>query len=344
MIYYSYVYRITNTERNKHYYGSRICNMNNRYSDIAIEDLKQYKSSSSNNEFKRLLEDSSGIFKFKIIKKFTTKAEAIKFEAKLHKKFDVKSNDNFYNKSNQGLTSFDFQERVICKHCNESINLSNINRFHNDNCLKNPNKDIEEIKSARKFKNGRKKVSQETKDNISKATKDRNHYVNIITNNKILANPLFFVTALHNKFTNIDDLNIDNWRLRTKKEGDRDYILAKYITDNTCIRIDKKIFNVHPLYIIISLKHIVKVVTVNDDIYYLIGNEMKVEFMKSLNIRASINHYLKRYEDSNVIMDNIKQFIKHIERIDINTIDEEWITHNTEYIYNPYNSPLNKIQ
>lgn len=99
--YYSYVYRITNKEENKHYYGSRVCKMSKRFSINALEDLKEYKSTSSLKDFKTLQIERPEIFKYKIIKIFKTKNEAIEYESLLHKKFNVKDNPKFYNKHNQ---------------------------------------------------------------------------------------------------------------------------------------------------------------------------------------------------------------------------------------------------
>lgn len=96
-----YVYRITNTVLNKHYYGYRSCKIDPK------EDLgKKYFSSSRDKEFIKDQKQNPLNYKYKIIKLFSTKKEAIIFESKLHTKFDVKNNSFFYNKANQSLNGF----------------------------------------------------------------------------------------------------------------------------------------------------------------------------------------------------------------------------------------------
>ena len=100
-IIYHYVYRITNLINNKHYYGKRSSKIEPKL-DLGIKyfsscrtlkkDIKKYEIEN---------------FKFKIIKEFKTAKDAVSFEAYLHKKFDVKNNDNFYNEVNQTSENFD---------------------------------------------------------------------------------------------------------------------------------------------------------------------------------------------------------------------------------------------
>lgn len=42
-----------------------------------------------------------------ILKEFNTAIEAVEYEAKLHKQFNVATNSKFYNKSNQTSSKFD---------------------------------------------------------------------------------------------------------------------------------------------------------------------------------------------------------------------------------------------
>lgn len=95
-----YVYRITNLITNKHYYGSRTCNLKPSL------DLKHKYTSSSKyvNEDIKLY----GIFnfKFKIIKEFKNPTDMLLYEAFLHNYFDVKSHKHFYNRSNVTPTGF----------------------------------------------------------------------------------------------------------------------------------------------------------------------------------------------------------------------------------------------
>lgn len=98
---YYYVYRITNRVLNKHYYGFRSSKIEPKL-DLGLK----YFSSSRDNEFLKDQRENFNNYKYKIIKTFKDKKSAVRFESKLHFKFDVRNNDNFYNRSNQTLDSF----------------------------------------------------------------------------------------------------------------------------------------------------------------------------------------------------------------------------------------------
>lgn len=100
-----YVYRISNLLINKHYYGYRSSKIHPT-KDLGIK----YFSSSSDNNFIIDQKNNKNNYKYKIIKIFDNKIDAIKFESKLHYKFDVRNNANFYNLSNQSNDSFLTQE------------------------------------------------------------------------------------------------------------------------------------------------------------------------------------------------------------------------------------------
>ena len=99
-----YVYRITNTKLNKHYYGSRTSK--NKKGNTLLEDLKIYQSSSSDKVFKQDMKENFGDYKFKIIKTFKDVKLCYEYEIRLHKKFNVGVNKNFYNKSKQTNVGF----------------------------------------------------------------------------------------------------------------------------------------------------------------------------------------------------------------------------------------------
>lgn len=98
---YYYVYRISNIIANKHYYGYR-SSKTHPSKDLGIK----YFSSSSDHSFIIDQKNNKNNYKYKIIKIFDNKLDAIRFESKLHYKFDVRHNDNFYNLSNQSNDSF----------------------------------------------------------------------------------------------------------------------------------------------------------------------------------------------------------------------------------------------
>jgi hypothetical protein len=99
---YHYVYRITNKLLSKHYYGCRSSNILPK-DDIGVK----YFSSSKDKEFRQDQIDNPQNYKYKIIKVFDNKIDAMSLEIKLHAKFDVKSNENFYNRANQKTIGFD---------------------------------------------------------------------------------------------------------------------------------------------------------------------------------------------------------------------------------------------
>lgn len=107
---YHYVYRITNISSCKHYYGKRSSNI------IPEKDLGvKYFSSSTDKKFIHDQKTNPQKYKYKIIKLFKTATEAVEFEIKLHRKFNVGINENFYNKSNQTSSGYDTTGMVSVK-------------------------------------------------------------------------------------------------------------------------------------------------------------------------------------------------------------------------------------
>ena len=99
---YHYVYRITNLVENKHYYGCRSCNTD-PLKDLGIN----YFSSSTDKKFIEEQKLKPTNFKYKIIKIYKTREEALTLEVKLHFKFNVGYNKSFYNKVKQTSSKFD---------------------------------------------------------------------------------------------------------------------------------------------------------------------------------------------------------------------------------------------
>ena len=107
---YHYVYRITNIKERMYYYGVRSCDCLPK-EDIGIK----YWSSIKKKEFIKDQKENPGDYKYKVIKIFSTRVEAVQHEIFLHKKFDVKLHEKFYNDANQTSTSFDTTGKVSCK-------------------------------------------------------------------------------------------------------------------------------------------------------------------------------------------------------------------------------------
>ena len=99
---YHYTYRITNIKEGKYYYGVHSCDCLPK-EDIGIK----YFSSFKKKEFIKDQKENPQNYKYKVIKIFSTRVEAVKHEIFLHKKFDVKLHEKFYNEANQTSTGFD---------------------------------------------------------------------------------------------------------------------------------------------------------------------------------------------------------------------------------------------
>lgn len=99
---FHYVYRISNIITKKYYYGSRTSSIHPT-EDIGIK----YFSTFSNKFFKIDQKQNPNHYTYKIVNIFNTRAEATYLEVTLHKKFDVKNNDNFINRANQTSHKFD---------------------------------------------------------------------------------------------------------------------------------------------------------------------------------------------------------------------------------------------
>lgn len=96
---YHYTYRITNIQENKHYYGVRTTKVD-PYSDLGTEYF------SSSKILRPIVKQNPELFKFKILKCFKTRKEAMAHEIFLHSKFEVSKNKNFYNLAKQTSSGF----------------------------------------------------------------------------------------------------------------------------------------------------------------------------------------------------------------------------------------------
>lgn len=153
---YHYVYRITNTKLNKHYYGVR-SSIVEPTKDLGI----RYFSRSLDTQFREDQKNNPHDYKYVIVSEFDSREAAIELEIKLHAKFDVGKNDSFYNRSRQTVIGFDntgtkFSEEVKAKlRC-----------------------------SAAKIKHTKKYIEDK-----SNASKGRVHYHNPITNEHRMFHP-----------------------------------------------------------------------------------------------------------------------------------------------------------
>lgn len=158
---YHYVYRITNTVENKHYYGVRSSKI------IPKDDLgKKYFSSSTDKNFMREQKEHPENFKYKIIKVLETRKDAELLEKKLHKKFHVSDNDKFYNRCISTLMGFSVEGTKWSEE-----HRKNQQKYIDDNVK---GKTLEERFGEERAKeirmnNGGRVKTEEWKRNISKA-------------------------------------------------------------------------------------------------------------------------------------------------------------------------------
>ena len=119
---YHYVYRITNLVEDKHYYGKRSSILHPK-----LDLGKKYFSSSRDKSFKKEQLEYPNRFKYKIIYILSSAKDAIYFESKLHKRFDVGNNLNFYNRCKQHLNGWDTTGMLTVKDNDGNIFMVSVN-------------------------------------------------------------------------------------------------------------------------------------------------------------------------------------------------------------------------
>lgn len=99
---FHYVYRITNHKLSKHYYGVRSSVLR------PTKDLgTTYLSSSRDKQFIADQKAHPCNYKYKVVFLCMSREHAVSLEVKLHKRFQVGTNVNFYNKACQTSVGFD---------------------------------------------------------------------------------------------------------------------------------------------------------------------------------------------------------------------------------------------
>ena len=179
------MYRITNTQINKHYYGVRSSKVEPKL-DLGIK----YFSSSRDKEFIKEQKENRYIFKYKIIKRFESREEAINLEIKLHDKFNVGKNNLFYNKVKQTSKGFctegthiseehkeKIRNHIVTDETRAKLSISMKNRRHSDETkLKMKNSATGKPKSEEhKEKIRNRIVSDETKAKLKEAKTGENN-------------------------------------------------------------------------------------------------------------------------------------------------------------------------
>jgi len=158
-----YTYRITHIVDKKHYYGTRSSKVHPK-EDLGIK----YFSSSTDKEFIKDQKNNPHLYKYKVVKIFDSRKEAMKLEIVLHKKFNVGINESFYNKSKQTSTGFDFNHTGLKR-----------------------SKEVRDKQSNRQLGV---KFTQTRRDNISKSTKKVQENGKTVAQNRAMKgsdNPMF---------------------------------------------------------------------------------------------------------------------------------------------------------
>ena len=135
-----YIYRITNILLRMYYYGVRSTNLNPK------DDLgTKYFSSSSNKEFIKDQKENPQNYRYKIIRIFDNRKDAISLEIKLHNKFNVKLHESFYNRANQTVVGFDMTGRIQYRSTKQRVEMSNIKK---EQWMNNKEQIVEKIRNT----------------------------------------------------------------------------------------------------------------------------------------------------------------------------------------------------
>jgi len=147
--------------------------------DIGIK----YFSSSCDKDFRKDQKENSQNYKYKVIKIFETRKEALRMEIKLHDRFNVGVNESFYNKSKQTINGYDTTGTKRSQETCRKISESKIGKKHSDQRRKINS----ECHKGYKHKDStKKKISQLWKDGILRGHKHTDE-----TKRKISENPVY---------------------------------------------------------------------------------------------------------------------------------------------------------
>jgi hypothetical protein len=162
---YHYVYRITNLVEKKHYYGKRSSKCDPKQ-DLGIK----YFSSSRDKEFRTDQKKNPQNYRYKIIGVFPTAELALSKEIKLHSKFNVALNSNFYNKARQTSSKFYFDATGITRSEEQKEKISKAHKGRKHSKKHTENWKISMIGKTNKGK----PMSEEQKEKISKSLQAEN--------------------------------------------------------------------------------------------------------------------------------------------------------------------------
>ncbi len=282
---YHYTYRITNIEEKKYYYGVHSSNIEPKL-DLGIK----YFSSSLNKSFINDQKINTSKYKYKVIKFFNSKIEALQHEIYLHAKFNVKKHQSFYNDCNSTSTGFSAIGKKGRKHSQKTKDLIAKNGTKDRVCYNNGFFDIylkenEEIPIGF-FKGG---IS---KPIISEKLSNKIFYSNLLTkesfrldNNIVITDPNIIKGRL---FFNNEHFDIIN---------SGEYITSGYDLKNNCRLgiISKTLFDSTNYYIDCPINIEKRKLFIYKDILF-----------------TSVNDYTKYLRDNNLViiyLDKLKKVI-----------------------------------
>lgn len=160
---YHYVYRITNLVESKHYYGARTSTV-----EPALDLGQVYFSSSTDLDFIQDQKTNPQNYKYKVVSLFNDRFNANEMEIKLHKKFNVASNPNFYNKAIATSSAFSIYGTNHTEETKLKISKSNKGKTRTNKQKQN----ISDALSGRKLSNRhiknivKHKIGVPRKDNV----------------------------------------------------------------------------------------------------------------------------------------------------------------------------------
>lgn len=175
---YHYTYRITNIKDRMYYYGVHSCDCSPK-EDIGVK----YFSSSNKKEFIKEQKENPQDYKYKVLKIFSTRKEAVEHEIFLHKKFNVKIHEQFYNNANQTSTGFDASGKGVYVNefgNNELFSLEEAKRRCLNGVCKNIPKSEETKRRMSESSKGKKKSQEHILARIKAVTAKQENGKNIM--------------------------------------------------------------------------------------------------------------------------------------------------------------------
>lgn len=331
---YHYTYRITNTKERMYYYGVHSCDCLPK-EEIGII----YHGSSKRKEFIDDQKQNPQDYKYKVLKLFPTRKEAVEHEIFLHAKFNVKCHKQFYNDANQTSTGFDTTGKANYLDENgERVFLTREEAFERG--LKGvpkteehkaklaalyEGKTFEEIHGVEKAKEVKQSISK-AQIGISRITPEGRRQLSI-------------------KKTGVPCFNAEQ-KLEMSIER-KDKIHVKNVISKVRYRLDETDeFKINPFLVGSTLKLGYEII-LKDEKFIIFKYEFAKHFANSLNIGIDLIRNLASrnapfvFNPSGVSKDKHKYYQclngMIINSINIVELSNDYIMKNIDNIYNPYN-------